>query len=250
MAQSVVSNWSGRLRLWHRALRYRYRLDPHEIRFVLEHLSPGDRAVDIGAHKGAYTFWMCRGVGPTGRVYAFEPQPALAAAMRRTMRKEIARGLLRVEESALSDRAATETLYVPDGADSPGAGLRRSDAPCRQYSIGCTTLDDYFPASAAGGEGAVRLIKCDTEGNELAVFKGGEGLLRRDRPVLIFECEARHRNGGSVEEVFAFLNELGYSGGFFDHEGRLCPIERFDVAVHQRAPGEAGYINNFVFAST
>ena len=47
-------------------------------------LSEGDRAVDVGANKGSYTFWMRRAVGAGGRVHAFEPQPELAAYLRAT----------------------------------------------------------------------------------------------------------------------------------------------------------------------
>ena len=49
-----------------RALRYRYRLEPQEIRLVQRHLVAGAVAVDVGAHKGAYTWWMRRAVGETG----------------------------------------------------------------------------------------------------------------------------------------------------------------------------------------
>jgi hypothetical protein len=68
------------LKWLYRALRYR--LEKQEIKLVQRHLAPGDVAVDVGAHKGAYTWWMRRAVGESGRVYAFEPQPALADNLR------------------------------------------------------------------------------------------------------------------------------------------------------------------------
>jgi hypothetical protein len=66
---------SGRLRYLYRAYRYRYRVDPAEMRFMCERLQPGDIAVDVGCFKAAYTYWMRRCVGATGSVAAFEPQP-------------------------------------------------------------------------------------------------------------------------------------------------------------------------------
>ena len=42
--------------------------------------------MDIGAHKGAYVYWMQRAVGPSGTVFAFEPQVALAAYKNRIIR--------------------------------------------------------------------------------------------------------------------------------------------------------------------
>src|SRR5207237_1111420 len=68
-----------------RAWRYRLRLDPAEISFVRAHLRPGQHAVDIGAHKGGYLYWMRRAVGSSGRTFAFEVQPELAAYLRRVL---------------------------------------------------------------------------------------------------------------------------------------------------------------------
>lgn len=70
----------GRIRWLFRAWRYRYRLERREITLLLQQLRPGDWAVDVGAHKGAYTYWMQRAAGATGQVFALEPQPLLADA--------------------------------------------------------------------------------------------------------------------------------------------------------------------------
>lgn len=44
-----------------------------EIKFVRRLLKPGQKAIDIGANYGVYTLSMAKAVGPTGRVWAFEP---------------------------------------------------------------------------------------------------------------------------------------------------------------------------------
>ena len=54
------------LQFIYRAWRYRVKLEPKEISFMIRSLSSGDRVVDIGAHKGAYTYWMQKAVGPNG----------------------------------------------------------------------------------------------------------------------------------------------------------------------------------------
>ena len=65
------------LRWVSRAWRYRLKVEKQEINFMLSHLKPGQTAIDIGAHKGAYTYWMSKYVGKDGKVFAFEPQPKL-----------------------------------------------------------------------------------------------------------------------------------------------------------------------------
>src|SRR5215475_12694629 len=84
MIRPTIAGMSVKLKYLYRALRYRFRVDPAEIRFVRQSLQPGQVAVDIGCHKGAYTYWMRRRVGPSGAVYAFEPQPKQVAYLRTT----------------------------------------------------------------------------------------------------------------------------------------------------------------------
>ena len=42
-----------------------------------ELVGPGDVCVDAGANVGHYTFLTAHLAGPTGRVYAFEPNPPM-----------------------------------------------------------------------------------------------------------------------------------------------------------------------------
>jgi FkbM family methyltransferase len=241
----------GRARFVYRALRARWRDQRAEIRAVLDLLCDGDAAVDVGAHKGAYTFWLRRAVGARGRVVTVEPQPELAAYLRsasRAMRWDN----VRVLEAAASDRAGAATLRVPGSGASPGATLE-AGAPGRAdwRELRCETvrLDD-----ALAGEERVALLKVDVEGHELAVFRGAAGILARDRPALLLECEERHLSGAAPAECFAFLERLGYSGAFFSRAG-LRPISEFEPSIHQpRAAGRfwksRGYVNNFLFTAT
>jgi FkbM family methyltransferase len=232
-----------RLRWLYRALRYRYKLERQEIRLVLDHLAEGDVAVDVGAHKGAYTYWMQRAVGPGGEVFAFEPQPELARSLVKLVRGG-GRDNVTVENAGVSSSAGTMMLNVPGAGSSPGASFETAAGSDGQaYPVRVVTLDGYFAPDVAG---RVRLIKCDAEGHELEVFRGAEALLRLARPVLLFECERRHRPDGEFGEVFSWLERMGYRGYYIDRRG-VHDIEGFDPAVHQAPGGGAAYVNNFLF---
>jgi len=225
----------------YRAWRYRLRVEPREIAFVRRVLRPGDRAVDIGAHKGAFTYWMRKAVGPTGAVIAFEPQPKLAARLARAVADRRWDNVT-VHPRALSSAPGTLSLMVPDGgAPSPGATLesRAARAGDVAVEVEVTTLDAVIAPGAA-----VRLVKCDVEGHELSVFAGARRVLTEAKPIVLFECEARH--GSRMNDVFASLSELGYAGSFFWGDA-LLPVAQFDAAVRQ-VPGMRPYANNFVFA--
>lgn len=236
----------ARLKWIYRAWRYRRLLEPHEVRLLLQQLRPGDIAVDVGAHKGAYTYWMRRAVGAGGRVVAFEPQPLLARALA-ALAAESGYTNLRVENLALSSSAGTMTLTVPGEPTSPGASLEPpagvAGGVAWTYPVSVTTLDAYF----AGAERRrIRLVKCDAEGHELEVFRGGLELLTEVRPRLLFECERRHRASGSVDEVFRWLADLGYRGYFIDRGG-AHDIAGFDPGRHQSDSRARDYVNNFLF---
>jgi FkbM family methyltransferase len=221
-------------------------LERQEIRLLLRHLARGDVAVDVGAHKGAYTYWMRRAVGASGKVYAFEPQPSLAAALLALAAGSGFDNVL-VESLGLSSAAGTLTLNVPGGGPSPGASFEPVRTPGRgagqSYPVPVTTLDTYFQGA---DRCRIRLLKCDAEGHELEVFRGGQRLLTEVRPCLLFECERRHRGSGSVDEVFRWLQALGYQGYFVDRAGPR-DVAEFDPRLHQADHEARGYINNFLF---
>jgi FkbM family methyltransferase len=242
---------STKLRYLYRAYRYRFRVDRAELRFVRESLRAGQVAVDVGCHKGAYTYWMRRQVGPGGAVFAFEPQPRQVAYLRQVFATLPFDNVVLVP-MALSDHVGQATLHVPSGAGrthaaslergAEGRGLEAGELP-----VAVTTLDAFFADQPRGPD----FIKIDVEGHELAVLRGGRETIEQHRPMLLLECEARHRRDGDVRPVFELLEALGYQGTFF-HNGGRRRLAEFDLAVHQHFARDSeklphGYVNNFAF---
>ena len=197
--------------------------------------------MDIGAHKGAYLYWMSRAVTPSGQVFAFEPQLALATYLKARV-EELALHAT-VENLALSDASGTALLDVPAGGPACGATLEPGlEGEKTSVQVEVRTLDGYF-ASRPGIR--IALVKCDAEGHELRIFRGAERVLREHRPVLLFECEARHNRRQSIADVFGFLQSLGYRGHLFA-QGKLAGLDQFRPEM-QADPHSRGYVNNFVF---
>ncbi len=234
------------LRFWVRALKARFRDQKAEFDVIRQHLRPGDIVCDIGANKGGFIYWLSRWVG-RGRVVAFEPQPELARGLASVCRA-IGLGNVTVEAKAVYSHSGDEDLFLPNG-HQPGASLRQGTLQTGSFctlSVPLVALDEYFDEDAR-----VTLLKIDVEGAELEVFKGAERILRQHMPLLVFECENRHLAPGNVQDVFCYLEGLGYAGSFVSRN-RLLPIAQFDPAIHQRHDGEwfwksRDYCNNFVF---
>jgi FkbM family methyltransferase len=237
---------SHRLRYLYRAYRYRYRVDPAEIRFLCARLRPGETAVDVGCFKGAYTYWMRRCVGAEGEVVAFEPQPRQVAYLRGVVASMKWRNVT-IEAQGVSDAPGELQLFQPPAGHEATFVARKAEVqPCETITVPVTTLDAYFadrPTQPA-------FLKIDVEGYESAVLAGARGTLAAGWPTLLIEIEARHRADGDVRPVFDLLASLGYEGSFF-LAGQRRPIHEFDASRHQRIEPDGklprDYANNFAF---
>ncbi len=236
----------GYLRLRLRARKFRSRIEPDEVAWLLRTLKPGDTAIDVGAYKGSFAYWMARAVGPTGSVHAFEPQPGLAAGIASALRW----GRLRWAHAhaiGVSDHEGEMTLH----AETRGRSAVASFVPgvlagrTREFRVPVTTIDRFVRDRAIP---RVALLKCDAEGHELEVFRGARETLARDRPALLFECEARFAGPERVRQVLAFVREFGYDGEVIGRLGGSMPLREFDLARDQSR--ELGrYLNNFALTA-
>lgn len=208
-----------------RCLRYRFRTERQQLKALLQLDLKGAAVLDIGANKGIYSYWLSRAVGANGRVIAFEPQPEMAAYIERRHLRNV-----EVVNTALSDHAGTASLSrkrVGDGSASLGRNIGAT------IDVKLARLDDVGPIPN------LRFIKCDVEGHELNVFRGGEQLLRSAKPIIQFESTPEE-----IEPIQSFLKELGYSGVMFG-ESDPHPIE--DIArIPHRKFGFGGH-RDFLF---
>ncbi len=230
-----------------RANKYRNKEDKGGIQYIIDSVQPGDIVFDIGAHKGGYLYFMHRGVGEGGHVYAFEPQQVLYTYLVRI--KQLLRWRnVTIESHAVSDTEGSTTLFIPYNHGSPtapGATIvdKKENAAERQelQPVIMVTLDDYC------GRKKIRpaFLKIDVEGNELHVFRGARKILQEYKPRILFECEARHVGEQKLMETLAYLQELGYTGYFIQDDQRL-PVAQFSVKENQN-DSVGIFCNNFIF---
>jgi FkbM family methyltransferase len=228
-----------------RALKARFRDQRAELAFIKRHVRQDDIVCDIGANKGSFIYWLSCWCWD-GKVVAFEPQPELARRLVNTC-NAIKLSNVTVEAKAVYSRSGNRTLFIPT-QHQPGASLHNNEKDCKTIPVSVVTLDDYFCSDARIG-----LLKIDVEGAELHVLKGAERILRTCAPILVFECENRHLESGTVKDTFSYLENLGYEGRFICRN-RILPISKFDPSLHQRQDGEwfwknKDYCNNFIFVN-
>ncbi len=237
-----------KIKLKLRANKYKNKADKGGIAYIQSAIKKGDTVLDIGAHKAGYLYFMLKQVGANGKVYAFEPQSNLYHYIKKL--KELFKwDNVTIEHLALSDTPGNQTLYIPinkvNRSSSPGATIV---AQKDHSGIGATenvsteTLDAYCNRHNI----QPAFLKIDVEGNELRIFQGGIGILRKYKPKIIVEIEARHVGQEKVLETFKFMESLGYTGHILYGLDRI-PLTNFSFDQYQNTVDMKNYWNNFIF---
>ena len=202
-------------------------------RRLLDFVKPGGIFVDVGANIGYFTLRAARRVGPTGRVYAFEP-----------MQRAYDRLVQHVSLNGLSNVKTERLVVTSRSSGRQSVSFRNSwklfDAPAvddEPEQVDTTSLDDYV---VRAGVSRLDMMKVDVDGYECRVISGAKETLRRFRPVLILEMGkyTTRAVGDSINDVIDVLQSIGYT---FHSEATLLAYR--STAQLLDAIPDAGTIN-------
>lgn len=153
--------------------------EPETLALLVAVLRPDSNVVDAGCNRGSILREIVR-LAPHGTHHAFEPNPQLCRVLRRSYPR------VGVHQLALSDRVGTASFQLFTAFDGFSGFHRREDsqgADVETITVETARLDDLLPPDRH-----VDLIKIDVEGAEHLVMSGALGILKRCRPVVVFEC--------------------------------------------------------------
>lgn len=220
--------------------------EPEVVAVMRKVLRPGDIFVDVGANVGKHTIEAARIVGPTGKVFAFEPGtnclPTLRDATRHLAQVKIiphpawhTAGEVTFHLNA--DDSGGNAMWDP--GDWPGPHNPKSKELKQPIVMLATTLDiecDCLP----------RLIKIDTEGAEQRVLEGASRLLAEAHPpFIIAELHefGLQKLGCSQESLRRYMESHGYSTFFLFADGALPQL------VPPKTTIKTGFIVNILFST-
>ncbi len=195
-------------------------------------------AIDAGANKGVYTYFIAQYARHT---YAYEPNPKMFAILRRNVGAGVT-----ASPVALGDTSGPAVLRVPllaKGHSNQGASLSAVKVAenFTPVTVETARIDDL-------GLSDIGFIKIDVEGFEDAVLRGARRTIERDRPNLLVEIEEKHTHR-PIEDNIAAITALGYDGFFLGEGGVLRSLGAFDPITNHRQP-TSGYVYNFIFVPT
>lgn len=175
------------------------------INLIKQHLPKRGVLIDCGAHMGVYSILLS---DYFDKVFAFEAQ-------KRTY-FQLCGNLFLNEITNVTPRHAgvtcngkchqDMTLYVVS-EDGGGSSFKKpkNQPVLSEEKVPMLALDHINYG------GPVTMIKLDIEGYELDALKGGELIIRQDKPLIVFES-----NPGSEDqraEIFTLLSSWGYQIG-------------------------------------
>jgi len=195
-----------------------------ELRLLPLLVQPDRVALDIGANRGVYSYFLSKLVS---RVIAYEPIPSMADFLERAKFPGV-----EVRCKAASDTNGVATFGVP--IDQKGR---------RQYNGGqfgemsCESEQIEVPTVKLDDEelGDVGFLKVDVEGHEPEVIRGATKLLERCSPIVMLEILEMYHEGKS--EMVIVMEDLGYRAMFYDGV-TLVPLGRAKIDMFGR---------NFIF---
>jgi FkbM family methyltransferase len=172
---------------------------PHHYEWGSTKIAPGDHVLDIGCCEGGFA---AEAVLSGARVTAIEPSKANTRLIKRLF---LIRNLPSPEIINCLLGSEVREMHFEDIPSNPGGSSVRPVPSATTYPVPMLTLDTLMDRGLLG---AIDFIKCDAEGNDAEILKGGERFLERYHPKIA--VTTYHRDG-DFREIHEFLSKLGYT---------------------------------------
>ena len=228
----IVPDW---LRIRERAWRER-RKGEKEIKIIPKLLVNCNRAIDIGANVGVWSYWLSK---YAKQVESFEPNPKIFNALKNIKIKNV-----NSYNIALSNKTGSVDLLIPKGSkgfSNQGASLSsiKVQGEHKSISIEAKQLDEFNFLD-------VDFIKIDVEGHEHEVIEGARETIKKFKPTMVIEMEEKH-NQIPIEEQISSVEKMGYQCCVLINE-TMIQIKEIDLDKFHRNPtNKDSYLFNFIF---
>jgi FkbM family methyltransferase len=166
---------------------------------LLEPAPAGSVFYDVGANAGFFSVLVAKQVGPSGRVFAFEPLGENIASIEEQIEENQLRHVELVTMAVGASEGIAEFSFSPGQNSVAHLGAARATGE-RVSQVKVTTLDAFVKDHPHPS-----LVKIDVEGAETDVLEGAAGVIARGTRFLI-----ELHGPDKAERVVSVLRAAGY----------------------------------------
>ena len=194
--------------------------EPEVIAFIKYILRPGMNCINVGANIGYHSKHMSRIIEQAGYVYCYEPNKKVFKYLQFNMQQEVldnwelcnqaigvksGLGKLYLNELNFGDSRLIDPRLTKEIVPNENLGFY---GEVKTERVQVKSLDDIFLNKTL----KIGFILSDAQGSDCHMILGGLGLIKRDRPTILFEYVPNWIKSFDVDpnEVFNSLRGLDY----------------------------------------
>jgi FkbM family methyltransferase len=186
-------------------------------------VSDNDTIFDIGANIGWYCNHLAKKL-PGSTIYAFEPIPETFAQVKHNTELNQAKNII-LNNFAFSDVKQTLTFfYSPTVTGASSSVNITENSSMVELKCEANTIDNFMKEKNIS---KLDFIKCDVEGAEFMVYKGGAETINKYKPIVFTEMLRKWaaKFGYHPNDIIDFFTGFGYKC-YTSHNGKLKAIEK------------------------
>ncbi len=185
-------------------------------------VSENDTIFDIGANIGWYSNHLSKKL-PGSSIYSFEPIPETFNQVKRNTELNQAKNIT-LNNVALSDKIQTLTFFYSPTITGASSSVNITENE-NMVKLECqtNTIDHYVKEKNIS---KLDFIKCDVEGAEFMVYKGGAETIAKHTPIVFTEMLRKWaaKFGYHPNDIIAFFKNMGYNC-YVSENGKLQGID-------------------------
>lgn len=175
---------------------------------IERYTKPGTIAIDIGAHIGTHTLTMSKCVGPTGKVFAFEPNKKIFRELCMNLAINQTTNVYPLR-CAIGKEKGTITVIASHPNNEGGSYVINKQMGINTAAI--IPLDAFQLTN-------ISFIKIDVENMEEEVLDGAIATINQNRPIMLIEIQGNYErplqlgedSNQKARDSIAKILKLGY----------------------------------------
>jgi FkbM family methyltransferase len=171
-------------------------------------IKDGMNILDIGGNYGWYAMHVASRF-PSSLVHSFEPIPFTYSQLNNNISINNIKNIITYNIGFSDKSGSFDFYYSPELSVNASLAKLTDENKIDVVSCQVERLDDFIEKQSV----AVDFIKCDVEGAELLVFKGGEHFLAEQKPIVFAEMLRKwtKKFGYHPNDIIDFFEKIGYS---------------------------------------